>query len=186
MRLIFLGPPGAGKGTQSKFVCDKFNIPQISTGDILRDAVKNGTEMGIKAKSFMDAGKLVPDEVVIGIVKDRLKEKDTINGYILDGFPRTSEQATALDQMLQTLNQKLDYVLYFNVPENELMKRLLGRAKELGRSDDTSEVIKVRIDTYNDKTLPILDFYRNKNILKEINGTESITEINNQLLKILK
>ncbi len=184
MRLLFLGPPGAGKGTQSAFICDRFKIPQISTGDILRNAVTTGTPMGLKAKAFMDAGSLVPDEVVIGIVEERLKEKDVLSGYILDGFPRTVPQAEALTLTLKKLNQNLNYALYLNVPDTELLKRLLGRAKKEGRSDDTEEVIQVRIKTYYEKTEPVLSYYRRNGILREIDGTRTIEQINKQLLSI--
>ncbi|PKA21977.1 adenylate kinase, partial [Leptospira sp. mixed culture ATI2-C-A1] len=127
-RLIFMGPPGAGKGTQADIIKEKYNIPQISTGDILRAAVKNGTAMGIEAKKFMDAGDLVPDAVVIGIIRDRLVESDCANGFILDGFPRTVEQAKALSEILKELHMELDSVVNLDVPDEELVKRLLGRA----------------------------------------------------------
>ena len=149
MRLLFMGPPGAGKGTQAVIICQEHNIPQVSTGEILRAAVKNGTEMGKKAKEFMDAGKLVTDEVVIGIVRDRLKEADAQNGYILDGFPRTTEQADALSKMLAEMGQKLDGALNLEGPDAERGSRLLDRAKKEGRADDTEDVIKERLETYN-------------------------------------
>ncbi|PKA22069.1 adenylate kinase, partial [Leptospira sp. mixed culture ATI2-C-A1] len=127
-RLIFMGPPGAGKGTQADIIKEKYQIPQISTGDILRAAVKNGTPMGIEAKKYMDAGDLVPDAVVIGIIRDRLVEADCANGFILDGFPRTVEQAKALSEILKELRMELDSVVNLDVPDEELVKRLLGRA----------------------------------------------------------
>jgi adenylate kinase len=182
-RLIFMGPPGAGKGTQAKIVCDEFKIPQISTGDILRAAIKNGTEMGLKAKKFMDAGDLVPDEVVIGIIKDRLKEADCKNGFLLDGFPRTIEQAKALDDLLQNLNMKLDVVLNLAVPDSELLKRLLDRAIKEGRSDDNEETIKNRLVNYNNKTFPLLDYYKGKKLLKEIDGIGKLDEVTNSIRK---
>ncbi|HMV78808.1 MAG TPA: adenylate kinase [Leptospiraceae bacterium] len=176
-RLIFMGPPGAGKGTQAKVISVEFKIPQISTGDILRSSIQAGTEMGLKAKKYMDAGDLVPDEVVIGIIRDRLKESDCVNGYILDGFPRTTEQAKALDQLLQSIGSKLDAVVNIAVPDKELVSRLLERAKIEGRADDNEETIKNRLSNYNQKTFPLLDYYRSTGLLKEIDGVGKPEEI---------
>ena len=186
MRLLFMGPPGAGKGTQAKVVCQEIGIPQISTGDILRAAVKNGTEMGLKAKSFMDSGGLVPDEVVIGIIKDRIKESDCEKGYLLDGFPRTLDQAEALKKILAEIGQNLDMALNLAVPDDELLKRLLDRAKKEGRADDTEPVIKKRLDNYNAQTLPLLDYYKNEGILKEIDGLGGVDAITDRVRKTLK
>lgn len=186
MRLIFMGPPGAGKGTQAKIICTEKNIPQISTGDILRAAIQNGTEMGIKAKKFMDAGDLVPDEVVIGIIRDRLKENDCKIGFLLDGFPRTIEQAKALDVLLKDMGISLQHVLNLAVPDAELLKRLLERAKIEGRADDNEETIKNRLVNYNNKTFPLLDYYKNSGLLREINGLGSVDEITGLIRGILK
>ena len=141
-----MGPPGAGKGTQAVIIAKEKNIPQISTGDMLRAAIQNGTEMGLKAKSFMDAGNLVPDEVVVGIVRDRIQEDDCKTGYILDGFPRTVGQAETLKSMLSGMGQKLDAALNITVQDDELVQRLLGRAQKEGRADDTEPVIKQRLE----------------------------------------
>ncbi len=186
MRLIFMGPPGAGKGTQAKIICIEQKIPQISTGDILRSAIQNGTEMGMKAKKFMDAGDLVPDEVVIGIIKDRLKEKDCVNGFLLDGFPRTIEQAKALDSLLSEMNISLQHVLNLAVPDSELLSRLLERAKIEGRADDNEETIKNRLLNYNKKTLPLLDYYKHSGLLREINGLGTVEQITNLIRETLK
>lgn len=172
-----MGPPGAGKGTQAILICKEYGIPQISTGEILRAAVKNGTEMGIKAREFMDAGKLVTDEIVIGIVHDRIQEADCKSGYILDGFPRTTPQAEALDKMLAQMGQKLDVALNLDVADEELVKRLLERAKKDGRADDTEPVIKERLVTYNNQTRPLIEYYEKQGILKNVNGLGSMEEI---------
>ena len=184
MRLLFMGPPGAGKGTQAVLTCKKHGIPQVSTGEILRTAVKKSTPLGLKAKELMDSGQLVPDEIVIGIVRERLECKDAQNGYILDGFPRTVVQADALKKMLFAMEggeQKLDLALALDVPEADLIKRILGRAKEEGRLDDTEEVIRARIQTYNEKTQPLLDYYRKEGILKEIDGRGGVEEISQSI-----
>jgi adenylate kinase len=184
-RLIFMGPPGAGKGTQADIFKNQFSIPQISTGEILREAVKNSTEMGLEAKKFMDAGDLVPDVVVIGIIKDRLAQKDCGNGFILDGFPRTVEQAEALSKILKETKMDLDAVVNLSVPDKELVQRLLNRAIKEGRADDNEETISNRLHTYNSKTLPLIDYYRKAGILREINGVGSMEEITKEIQKAL-
>lgn len=181
-----MGPPGAGKGTQADIVKEKFQIPQISTGEILRNAVKNGTAMGLEAKKYMDAGDLVPDAVVIGIIRDRLVESDCSKGFILDGFPRTVEQAKALSGILEELKMQLDSVVNLDVPDEELVKRLLGRALKEGRADDNEETIKNRLHTYNTKTLPLIDFYRGEGILRQISGLGSMDEITASILKSIQ
>ena len=187
MRLLFMGPPGAGKGTQAVLICQKHGIPQISTGEILREAVKKATPLGLKAKELMDSGQLVPDEVVIGIVRERLECADTQKGYILDGFPRTVIQADALKKMLSDMErgQKLDLALALDVPPADLIQRLLGRAKEQGRLDDTEEVIRARIQTYTEKTQALLDYYRKEGILKEIDGRGKVEEISQSIEQAL-
>jgi adenylate kinase len=177
MQLIFLGPPGAGKGTQAKIFLDRAGIVQISTGDILREAVGKGTELGKQAKSFMDKGELVPDSVVIGIIEQRIQEPDCKKGFILDGFPRTIEQAKALDGILAKLGIQMDHVVNFEVPDEELVKRLLGRAAQEGRSDDNPESIKNRLQVFKDKTQPLISYYAEKKILRQIIGTGSTAEI---------
>ena len=176
-----MGPPGAGKGTQAIIIAEEKNIPQVSTGDMLRAAIKNGTEMGLKAKAFMDDGKLVPDEVVIGIIKDRIQEKDCEQGYILDGFPRTLEQADALKGMLAAMGQKLDAAINIAVPDQELVTRLLGRAEKEGRADDTEPVIKKRLETYNAQTKPLIDYYGKEGILKNIDGLGQLNDITGRI-----
>ncbi|MCL5022143.1 MAG: adenylate kinase [Nitrospirae bacterium] len=204
MRLVLLGAPGAGKGTQAKKLIEKSGIPQISTGDLLRAAVAAGTNLGKEAKSFMDKGELVPDRVVLGMVRERLGQNDCKKGYILDGFPRNTAQAEALDKMLETLGMPLDSALSVDVPFEDLMKRLTGRrtCKSCGqmynvysnppkkegacdkcggalfqRDDDKEETIKKRLDVYTSQTAPLMDYYKKKGILKSVTGVGSIEEI---------
>ena len=186
MNLLFMGPPGAGKGTQANFISQKYNIPQISTGDILRAAVQNKTPMGLQAQQFMDAGQLVPDEVVIGIVRDRLQEADTKPGYILDGFPRTVAQADALKAILADMEQELDLALNLRVSQDELVMRLLDRAQKQGRADDTADVIQQRLTNYNEQTLPLLEYYKKENILRELDGVGDVEIISRRLQNILE
>ena len=212
MNIILLGPPGAGKGTQAKKMVDALNIPQISTGDILRSAVKAGTSMGMEAKKYMDAGQLVPDEVVIGIIADRLKEKDCAAGYILDGFPRTVAQAEALDKMLQQMGQEIDHVISIEVPDSELLARLTGRrmcgcgasfhvlfnkpkvdgvcdlchGSLYQRDDDREEAIKERLINYHQQTAPLIDFYRQKGKLRSIPGTGGVDDIFAAIMNVIK
>jgi adenylate kinase len=211
MNLILLGGPGAGKGTQAKKLIEQFHLPQISTGDILRAAVKEGTEMGRKAKEFMDAGKLVPDEVVIGIIKDRLKQPDSKKGFILDGFPRTVAQSQALDKVLADMASKIDHVVSIEVDEEELVTRLTGRrtcknvdcgqmyhvkfnpAQKAGvcdkcggelyqRDDDNEATVRSRLATYNQATKPLIDYYAAKGLLRTIKGVGGIDDIYNQIV----
>ena len=174
IKVVFLGPPGAGKGTQAVRLAEKYKVPHISTGDILRAAVKEGTELGKLAKSYMDKGELVPDDVIIGIIKERLSQADVKEkGFILDGFPRTLAQAESLDAMLEELKMPLDKVIYLNVNDEEIVKRLLAR----GRADDTEEVIRNRLEVYRKQTAPLIDYYSTKGLLVEINGIGDIEEI---------
>lgn len=177
MQLIFLGPPGAGKGTQAKIFLERAGIVQISTGDILRAAVANGTELGKQAKSFMDKGELVPDSVVIGIIEQRIREPDCQKGFVLDGFPRTIEQAQALDAILEKLGLSIDHVVNFEVPDDELVRRLMGRAVQEGRSDDNPESIKNRLQIFKDKTQPLISYYEQKGKLRHVAGLGSTAEI---------
>lgn len=177
MQLIFLGAPGAGKGTQAKIFLERTGLVQISTGEILRNAVAAGTELGKKAKEFMDKGELVPDAVVIGIIEQRIREPDCAKGFILDGFPRTIEQAQALDSILAKLGLELDHVVNFEVPEEELVRRLLGRAAEEGRSDDNPDSIRKRLEVFHEKTKPLIDYYEKKGKLRHVSGVGSTTEI---------
>jgi adenylate kinase len=204
MRIVLLGAPGAGKGTQAKILIEKYGMPQISTGDLLRAAVSAGTALGKEAKSYMDKGELVPDSVVLGMVEERLKQDDCKKGYILDGFPRNTAQAEALDKMLAALNMSLTAALSVDVPFEDLMKRLTGRrtckgcgqmyniffkapAKEgvcdkcsgelFQRDDDKEATIKKRLEVYTAQTEPLIGYYKSKGILKSISGTGSIDEI---------
>jgi adenylate kinase len=204
MRIVLLGAPGAGKGTQAKKLIEKYGMPQISTGDLLRAAVGAGTPLGKEAKSYMDKGDLVPDSVVLGMVAERLKQDDCKKGYILDGFPRNTAQAEALDKMLASLNMQLTAALSVDVPFDDLMKRLTGRrtckacgqmyniyfkppAKEgvcdkcsgelFQRDDDKEATIKKRLEVYNAQTAPLFDYYGKKGIVKSVSGTGSIDDI---------
>jgi len=213
MKLILLGPPGAGKGTQAKMLTDRFGIPQISTGDILRAAVKEGTPMGVKAKAFMDAGGLVPDEVVVGIVRERLQKDDCAAGFILDGFPRTVAQADALKETLSGLGKELDAVISLEVDIEALVERLTGRrtCKECGRGyhvkfdppksaglcdvcggtlfqrdDDREETIRKRLEVYHEQTSPLAAYYRNDSLLTAIDGMREIDTVQRQILSALQ
>ncbi len=185
MKAILFGPPGGGKGTQAKFLVDKYGIPHISTGDILRAAVKEGTAMGEKAQSFMSKGELVPDDVIIGIIEDRIQQDDCKKGFLLDGFPRTIPQGEALDSMLDKIGAGIDHVLSIDVNDKELVDRLLGRAKIEGRADDNEETIKNRIKVYKDQTLPLKDYYQKKNVLREIDGIGAIEDITGRISKAI-
>ena len=176
-RLLLLGPPGAGKGTQARLLVERLGIPQISTGDMLRAAVTAGSEVGKRAKSFMDGGKLVPDDVVIGVAEQRLGQTDANNGFILDGFPRTSAQADALDRMLPRLGCTLERCIALLVDEEELVKRLLKRAQIEGRSDDNEQAIRTRMQVYKDSTAPLIAYYRGRSVLKEVGGEGSVEDV---------
>lgn len=213
MKLILLGPPGAGKGTQAKLLTERFHIPQISTGDILRAAVKEGTPMGVKAKSFMDAGGLVPDEVVIGIVRERLQKEDCAPGFILDGFPRTTGQADALKENLRSLGKDLDAVISLEVDTEALVERLTGRrtCRSCGkgyhvafdpprennrcdacggelfqRDDDREETIRKRLEVYNEQTSPLVAYYRSEGLLISIDGMQEIGTVQDKILNQLQ
>lgn len=212
MNLILLGPPAAGKGTQAKMLTSAYGIPQISTGDMLREAVKTGTPMGLKAKSFMDSGALVPDEVVVGIVEERLQSDDCKKGFILDGFPRTTAQADALKAMLAKKNLRIDHVVCIQVATDELIRRLAGRRicrqcmapfhvvfnppKKEGvcdacggelyqRDDDKEESVKVRLQAYESQTKPLIEYYTREGLLRPVDGIGSVEEIQKRIRQAL-
>ena len=184
MRLILFGPPGAGKGTQAAFIKDKYNVEHISTGDVLREAVKNQTEVGLLAKSFMDKGELVPDEVVVNIIKDKVS---TLNdkGFMLDGFPRTIAQANALNDVLKDENLDIDVVVLLEVNDEEVVKRIMNRQKIENREDDSEDVVRNRLVVYREQTSPLKDFYSNLGLLKEIDGMGDISDITNRIETVL-
>lgn len=207
MRLIFLGPPGAGKGTQAETICSTYNVVQLSTGDILRANRKQGTELGQKAQKFMDAGELVPDNIIIDMIKEELKKPELENGYILDGFPRTVPQAEALDKLLDEMGQKLDTTLVLEVPDDELIKRLTGRrvCRRTGktfhmmfnpppenhdydlyqREDDKEETVKNRLKVYHDQTYPLIEYYQKKGLASMIEGVGKLDEVFARVKKVL-
>jgi adenylate kinase len=187
MRLILLGPPGAGKGTQAGRLVEKYNIPQLSTGDMLRAAVKAGSPIGLKAKAVMDAGGLVSDEIVVGIISDRIEQPDAANGFILDGFPRTVAQAEALDTLLSKKHMELDAIVELKVDEAALLSRIEKRAAETVaaggavRADDNPEAFKVRLDAYRVQTAPVSAYYASKGTLKTVDGMKPIDEVTKDL-----
>ncbi|MEO1041556.1 MAG: adenylate kinase [Pseudomonadota bacterium] len=183
MIVIFLGPPGAGKGTQAKMIASKHGIPQLSTGDMLRAAVAAGTELGLRCKAIMDAGDLVSDEIVAGIIGDRIDEDDCKNGFLLDGFPRTVQQAKLLDEILIKKDRPIDVVLELRVNDNELINRLNSRIADTiaaggeVRADDNEETFRKRLGVYNEQTAPLVPFYMTRDLVKPIDGMLSIEEV---------
>ena len=188
MRLILMGPPGSGKGTQAERLIERFSIPQLSTGDMLRAAVSAGTELGKAAKKTMEEGGLVSDELVIGIISARIRQPDCAYGFILDGFPRTIGQAHALDNMLAEACVEIDCVLNLDVPAEDLFARIEARAAASAttRADDNAETLKTRIENYQNQTFPILEHYRAAGLLEEVDGTEDIDNVTNALFLALE
>lgn len=212
MKIIMLGAPGAGKGTQAKMIAEKYSVPHISTGDIFRANIKNGTELGMEAKKYMNQGLLVPDELTVKILLDRVAQEDCQNGYVLDGFPRTIPQAEVLDKALNEINDKIDYAINVDVPDENIIRRMSGRracltcgatyhiehippkaegicdacGKELVlRDDDKPETVKNRLDVYHKQTQPLIDFYQAKGILKEVDGTVDMKDVFAAIVAIL-
>lgn len=212
MRLIFLGPPGVGKGTQAEFVAKKFGISKLSTGDLLRDSVQKKTTLGMEAKGFMDRGELVPDEVVIGLVREKLKTAECRKGFLLDGFPRTVPQADQLGLLLQSSGDRLDRVVYFTLPKDEIVKRISGRRSCPGckavyhiqaipprkdgicdvceteliqRNDDKPATIESRLSVYHEQTAPLIEYYRGQNVLSELDGSGTVGDVQGRLLALL-
>lgn len=181
MRLIFLGAPGAGKGTQAKALAKIKNIPHISTGDILRQAVVKQATLGVLAKSYMDRGELVPDTLIIGLIKERLGQTDAQQGWILDGFPRNLDQAQALNELLQQMKQNYDQVFYFDVSQELLIERMLGR----GRQDDNEATVRRRLEVYQEQTVPLIKFYRDIDSLQVVDGNADVKTVSSSLRELL-
>ena len=179
--VIFFGPPAAGKGTQAKIIESKYGLKQLSTGDMLRAQIAEGTELGLQAKSIMDAGKLVSDEIVIGMIADNMEKNPKAKGFIFDGFPRTNAQAEALDDMLKQRGEKIDTVLELKVDDNALLERIKKRAIEEGRSDDTVDAMKVRLEQYRSYSADVLPYYKAKNIVQPIDGMRIVDEVTMQI-----
>lgn len=213
MKIVMLGAPGAGKGTQAKMIAAKYEIPHISTGDIFRANIKNGTELGKKAKEYMDQGLLVPDELTVDLVIDRLSQPDCQRGYILDGFPRTIPQAEALDKALSARGEKMDYAVDVDVPDENIVTRMSGRRACAGcgatyhivynpskkgeiceacgdtlilRDDDKPETVQKRLTVYHDQTQPLIDYYKGQNILKTVDGTQDMKDVFASIISILE
>ena len=212
MKIIMLGAPGAGKGTQAKMIAEKYGVPHISTGDIFRANIKNGTELGNKAKQYMDQGLLVPDELTCDLVMDRIKQDDCENGFVLDGFPRTIPQAEALTAALEKINEKMDYAIDVDVPDENIVNRMSGRRACLNcgatyhivsiptkvegicdrcgqpvvlRDDDKPETVQKRLTVYHEQTQPLIDYYHHAGILREVDGTVDIDDVFASIIKIL-
>lgn len=213
MKIIMLGAPGAGKGTQAKMIAEKYGIPHVSTGDIFRANIKNGTELGMEAKKYMDEGQLVPDELTVKLLLDRVAQEDCRNGYVLDGFPRTIPQAEVLDEALAKLEEKIDYAVNVDVPDENIVKRMSGRraclkcgatyhiehippkkegvcntcGSELAlRDDDKPETVLKRLQVYHDQTQPLIDFYAEKGVLRSVDGTADMQNVFDEIVKILE
>ncbi len=185
MRLIMMGPPGAGKGTQAKFVAEHFKIPAISTGDIFRANVSEGTELGVEAKRFMDAGDYVPDEITNKMVRNRIDEPDAEPGFLLDGYPRTLAQVEELDGMIKFTGHQLDAAVVLTVDPDEIVQRLVQRAQVEGRTDDTEDVVRRRQEVYAEQTEPLIDVYRQRGILVEVDGMGEVDEVTKRIFDAL-
>jgi adenylate kinase len=184
-RLLLIGPPGAGKGTQAAKLAEAFNIPAISTGDIFRENVKNETELGKQAKAFMDRGEYVPDSLTNALVRDRLTWTDAENGFLLDGYPRTNDQVEELDSILSDAGQSLNAVVLITADTDEVVRRLLNRAQEQGRADDTEDVIRRRLEVYAEQTAPLINVYSKRNLVIEVDGLGAVAEVTARILEAL-
>jgi adenylate kinase len=185
-RLIFLGAPGAGKGTQAQILAESIGIPHISTGDILRAEVKDQTELGLQAKSYMNKGELVPDSLILDMIRGRLAQPDASTGWILDGFPRNVMQAEFLDKLLAEIQQDYDFAINLNVPQERLVERLLNRATIQNRPDDTEAVIRRRLVVYDEQTAPLIDYYQHKGVFREVDGDRELAEVTHHLTSIVE
>ena len=185
IRILLIGPPGAGKGTQAALLAQHFGIPAISTGDIFRENVRNETPLGLEAKAFMDRGEYVPDSLTNALVRDRLNQDDAAAGFLLDGYPRTIDQVEELDDILEETEKKLDVVVQLTADSKELLRRLSGRAQEQGRTDDTPEVIKRRLDVYEEQTAPLIDIYASRSLVAKVNGLGEIGDVTNRIIEVL-
>jgi adenylate kinase len=184
-RLIFLGAPGAGKGTQAQILAESMGIPHISTGDILRAEVQEQTPLGLQAKSYMNKGELVPDSLLLDMIRERLSQPDASQGWILDGFPRNVAQAEFLDKLLTEIQQNYDFAINLNVPQERLVERLLNRATIQNRPDDTEEVIRRRLVIYDEQTAPLIDYYQRKGVYREVDGDRELAEVTHHLAAIV-
>ena len=186
LNLLLLGPQGAGKGTQGKLISAEYGIPHIATGDMLRAAIAEGSELGRKAEPLLSAGRLVPDDVMIELIRNRLAEEDTADGFVLDGFPRTAAQAEALDAMLEEIDRPLRVVFEFQLPEEVCVERLTRRAQEEGRVDDTPEAIRTRLALYYEQTEPLAEYYRARGLLVGIRADRSVDEVFDEIQRVLE
>ncbi len=181
-RVIFLGPPGAGKGTQGQLIAERFGVPHISTGDILRNAIAQGTPLGLKAKTYVDKGDLVPDELILDLIKETLQREEAKQGWVLDGFPRNVAQAEFLTQLLALLQQPCHLVINLDVPDEVILQRLLAR----GRKDDTEDTIRHRLGVYREQTAPLIDYYKKMGLLKTVNGNRPPAEITDEIQSLIQ
>ncbi len=185
MRIVLLGPPGSGKGTQAALLVERLGVPHISTGALLRNAAKRGTELGLKAKALTDKGELVPDELISDMIKERLSRADVANGFILDGYPRNLAQAKSLDALLESMGQPVEEAILIDLDAERIIKRIAKRAKEEGRADDTEETVRNRLQVYAEQTEPVADYYAERGLLTKVLGEGGVDEIFQRLVSIL-
>jgi adenylate kinase len=185
MRIIMLGPPGVGKGTQAKLLASQLSIPHVSTGDMMRSAIAEKTPLGLQAKGYIDQGKLVPDDLVIALIRDRLQKSDCAKGVVLDGYPRTIEQAKALDVLFKELGSSVSHVLELSSPEDELVRRILKRGQDSGRTDDNEEVIRQRLTVYHTQTAPLSEYYKKQGKLHLVPGLDTVENISAKLRQVV-